>query len=198
MGTWKTGKLRRSGVAALLAAALTVSAAACGGDESAKEKDGSPSASSENQGGEKGGEGEGKTLPDTSKVIATLEGDKGIEMIVHEVKRDGGGFLTVSGQFKNTSSQGYSIPVTWSGPEKAVAATQRSIAAMTLVDSKEKKRYYVLRDTDNRPLTTTSFEPYIKPDASLPFFAQFPAPPSDTTEVSLQFPGFPNAPIEIS
>ncbi|MFP8940401.1 hypothetical protein ACLIYM_03050 [Streptomyces fenghuangensis] len=198
MGTWKTGKLRRSGVAALLAAALAVSAAACGGDEGAKEKDGSPSASSENQGGEKGGEGEGKTLPDTSKVIATLKGDKGIEMIVHEVERDGGGFLTVSGQFKNTSSQGYSIPVTWSGPEKAVAATQRSIAAMTLVDSKEKKRYYVLRDTDNRPLTTTSFEPYIKPDASLPFFAQFPAPPSDTTEVSLQFPGFPNASIEIS
>ncbi|MCG3041525.1 hypothetical protein L7D48_13300 [Streptomyces sp. S1A] len=198
MGTWKTGKLRRSGLAALLAAALTVSAAACGGDESAKEKGGSPSASSENQGGEKGGEGEGKTLPDTSKVIATLKGDEGIEMVLHSVVRDAGGFLTVSGEFKNNGSSRYTTPVQWSGEEQAVARTGRSVAAMTLVDSKEKKRYYVLRDTDNRPLTTSGYQPAIDAGESLPFFAQFPAPPSDTTEVSLQFPGFPNAPIEIS
>lgn len=69
---------------------------------------------------------------------------------------------------------------------------------MTLVDSQAKKRYYVLRDTDNRPLTTTNYDSGIDAGASLPFFAQFPAPAPTTTEVSVQFPGFSSATIEIS
>lgn len=44
------------------------------------------------------------------------------------------------------------------------------------MDSKGKKRYYVLRDTDGRPLTTTNF-PALKAGESLPVFMQFPAPP---------------------
>ncbi len=51
------------------------------------------------------------------------------------------------------------------------------MAGMTLVDSKGKKRYYVLRDTDNRPLTTANYTPGIEASKSLAFFAQFPAPP---------------------
>ncbi|MFJ8649878.1 hypothetical protein ACIRNI_27620 [Streptomyces sp. NPDC093546] len=137
-------------------------------------------------------------MPDTTTVLVTAKGDKGVDMVIHTAKRDSGGFLTVSGEFKNASGNLFSVPPQWNGMEKDVAASGNSLAAMTLVDSKEKKRYYVLRDTDNRPLTTTGYDPAIKAGESLPFFAQFPAPPNTTTSVDLQFVGFPNTPIEIS
>ncbi|MFF9816227.1 hypothetical protein [Streptomyces sp. NPDC014006] len=193
------GQLRRAGAAAVLAAALAVSVTACNSESDAKGPSQTASASSSG-GSDKGGQDAGgKTLPDTSQVIATLKSDEaGIEMVLHSAVRDQGGFLTVNGEIKNTSGKRYTTPIKWSGDEQSVARTGRSFAAMTLVDSKEKKRYYVLRDTENRPLTTTGFQPSIKAGESLPFFAQFPSPSESTTTVDLQFPGFPNAPIEIS
>ncbi len=173
------GKLRRAGAAAVLATALAVSVTACNDDG------GTPppaSAASESPSGDKGqekdaGQDSSKTLPDTSKVVATLKStDPGIEMVVYSVTRDDGGFLTVNGEVKNTSGDRYTIPVQWSGKETEVARTGRSFAAMTLVDAKERKRHYVLRDTDNRPLTTSNFSHAIKPGEGLLFFAQFPAP----------------------
>ncbi|MCN9244457.1 hypothetical protein NGF19_27365 [Streptomyces sp. RY43-2] len=190
------GKLRRAGAAAVLAAALAVSVTACNSDDGSKKP---TNAASEKPAGDNGKSDGGKTLPDTSKAIATLKGSApGIEMVLYSVTRDEGGFVTVSGEFKNTGDKFFTTPVQWSGTESDVKATGASLAGMTLVDSKEKKRYYVLRDTDNRPLTTTKYASSIRAGETLPFFAQFPAPPESTTKVDLQFPGFPNAPIEIS
>ncbi|WP_240799934.1 hypothetical protein [Streptomyces sp. A1277] len=190
-------KVRRAGAVVLLASALLFSVAACGGDDKGPNK--APAASSD------AGKGQGKqtpeddeTLPDRSKTLATLKGDGGVEMVVHSARRDSGGFLTISGEIKNTSGQSFVTPLQWNGQEEAVARAGSSFAGMTLVDSVGKKRYYVLRDTDNRPLTTSNYELTIGAGKSLTFFAQFPSPPSTTTKVDLQFPGFPNATIEIS
>ncbi|MEV5984535.1 hypothetical protein AB0L85_05870 [Streptomyces sp. NPDC052051] len=180
-----------------MAATLAVSVTACSSSDDGGKKP--ANAASEKPAGNNGNSDSGKTVPDTSKVIATLKGsDAGIEMVLYSVTRNEGGFVTVNGEIKNASGKRYTTPLQWSGEEKDVARAGRSLAGMTLVDSKEKKRYYVLRDTDNRPLTTTGFKPSLSADSSLQFFAQFPAPPESTTEVELQFPGFPNAPIEIS
>jgi hypothetical protein len=65
------------------------------------------------------------------------------------------------------------------------------------VDSKGKKRYYVLRDTDGRPLTTTGLTT-IKAGGTVAVFMQFPAPPSTTAEVSFELPTFPVGTIKIS
>jgi len=73
----------------------------------------------------------------------------------------------------------------------------QSFGGATLVDPKGKKRYYVLRDTDGRPLTTTGVQS-VKPGETIPVFMQFPAPPSNTSEVSFQLPTFPTATISIS
>ncbi|MFH8755589.1 hypothetical protein [Streptomyces atroolivaceus] len=187
---------RRAGAAALLAATLTFSVAACGGEDGGKDK--GPAASSGNAKDQEDKSSGGPTLPDRSKTLATLKNDAGIEMIVHEAKRDSGGFLTISGDFKNPGSEGFTTPVEWSGQEEAVKGAGPSLAGMTLVDSAGKKRYYVLRDTDNRALTTSNYTSSIEGGKSLNFFAQFPAPPNTTSKVDLQFPGFPNATIEIS
>lgn len=189
-------KVRRAGAVALLASSLLFSMTACGGDDKGADK--APAASSD------AGKGQGKqtagdeSLPDRSNTLATLKNDEGVEMVVYSAKRDTGGFLTVSGEFKNSGGESFVTPVQWSGQEEAVADAGPSLAAMTLVDSVGKKRYYVLRDTDDRPLTTSNYEPSIPPGRSLNFFAQFPSPPSTSTKVDLQFPGFPNATIEIS
>ncbi|MFJ4339262.1 hypothetical protein [Streptomyces sp. NPDC088915] len=190
---------RRAGAAALLAAALTFSLAACGDEDGKGQGQGNTSSSAPTPGKEEPTKSDdGKTYPDTSTVLATFKGEKGLEMVVHEAKRDSGGFLTVTGEFKNTGGDGYTTPVQWNGLEQDVALTGSSLAAMTLTDSKDKKRYYVLRDTDNRPLTTTKYTSLIKAGETLPFFAQFPSPPNTTTEVGLTFPGFTTGTIEIS
>ena len=189
---------RRAGAAALLAAALAFSLTACGGDDgTGKENTGSSSSSGTGKDQPSKG-GDGKTYPDTGKAIATFKGEKSLEMVIHEAKRDSGGFLTVTGTMKNTGSEDFSTPIQWNGQEQDVAMTGSSFAAMTLTDSKEKKRYYVLRDTDNRPLTTTKYTSPIKAGGTLSFFAQFPAPPTSTTEVGVTFPGFTTGTIEIS
>ncbi|WP_330240484.1 hypothetical protein [Streptomyces sp. NBC_00525] len=189
--------VRRTGVAALLAATLAVSVAACGGDEGGTQEKG-PSSSAASPGADKAKNGSGGATSETETVLATVKGDAGVEMVINSATRDSGGFLTLNGQIKNTGSEAYTTPVQWSGTEEAVAATDRSFAGMTLVDSKAKKRYYVLRDTDNRPLTTSGFDPSISGGSALTFFAQFPAPEASTHELGVQFPGFPNATIEIS
>lgn len=187
--------MRRAGAAAALAVTLTVSLVACGGGEEPKSN--KPAASAPGGAGEedKNSAAPGHT---PAEPIAMVKGDKGLEMSVFSARRDEGGFLTVEGQFKNTGGEGFTVPVSWNGLEESVASTGNSLAAMTLVDSKSKKRYYVLRDTDNRPLTTYAYSSFIKPGETLTFFAQFPAPPVTTNSVALQFPGFPSASIELS
>ncbi|NEC67639.1 hypothetical protein G3I41_23825 [Streptomyces sp. SID9727] len=176
---------------------MAFSAAACGGDADGSGQDKGASAET-SQGSGKAKSKSAEATPETDTVLATVKGDSGVEMVITSAMRDSGGFLTVNGQFKNTGSGAYTTPIQWSGRETAVAANGRSLAAMMLVDAQAKKRYYVLRDTDNRPLTTSGYEPSIEAGATLTFFAQFPAPEASTHEVGIQFPGFPNATIEIS
>ncbi len=59
------------------------------------------------------------------------------------------------------------------------------------------KRYYVLRDTDGRPLTTTGLST-LRAGESVHVFMQFPAPPASTTTVGFQLPLFDTANIKVS
>jgi hypothetical protein len=112
-------------------------------------------------------------------------------------QRDSGGFVTVSGDLKNDGSKTVNVPAQLSGNETEIIRNGSSLGGATLVDSKGKKRYYVLRDTEGRPLTTSNL-PALKAGESLPVFMQFPAPPANATEVTFQLPMFSAASIEIS
>ncbi|MET4927670.1 hypothetical protein P3L51_35835 [Streptomyces sp. PSRA5] len=187
-------KARRAAGCALAAAALTVSLTACGsGDDGAKDDGASSSAPS----GDKPKDDGGNTVPDTSQTLATINGSNGFQVVIHTAARDDGGFLTVSGTIKNTNSGDTQVPLQWNGQENQVKRTGRSLAGITLIDKGEKKRYYVLRDTDGFPLTTTGLA-RMDSNATENFFAQFPAPPDGTSEVDIQVPLMPNATIEIS
>lgn len=118
-------------------------------------------------------------------------------MTINSAKRDAGGFLTVSGQIKNTSKQPFVKTGAWRGTEKALSGSGESMGGATLVDKAGKKRYYVLRDTDGRCLCTSGVAS-IEADQTITFFAQFPAPPANASEVDFNLPTFATATVKLS
>lgn len=187
-----TTKARRGLVAVPVAIGLVFGVAGCGGGGGDDDKpDESVSAS-------RSSESKPDAQEDSSeKPLAELKGPSGLMLKVTAAQRDSGGFVTVSGDLKNDGSKTVTVPAQLSGNETEIIRNGRSLGGATLVDSKGKKRYYVLRDTDGRPLTTTNFSA-VKAGEVLPVFMQFPAPPASTTELTLQLPMFSTAVIEIS
>ncbi|WP_406334631.1 hypothetical protein OG814_14810 [Streptomyces zaomyceticus] len=184
----------RKGLTSLAVASLALLAVGCGAEE--KPKADKPTATTPApQKTQAGQESQGAEEPE--EVVAVAKGQKGLELAINSVERDAGGFLTIKGQLKNTSSTGTIISSRLSGDETEVVKHGNSLGGATLVDSVGKKRYYVLRDTDGRPLTTSGLS-NLGADRSIPVFLQFPAPPASTTDVSFQLPTFEPATLKLS
>ncbi|MFF5535845.1 hypothetical protein ACFY71_25745 [Streptomyces cinerochromogenes] len=187
-----TAKARRGMIACALAAGIAVSVAGCGGGgDDAKKPETSASASRSS--GSHASPQEGQS----GDPLAELKGPGGLLLQVTSAKRDSGGFVTVNGSLKNEGGSTAVIPSNLSGNETEIIKNGSSLGGATLIDPKGKKRYYVLRDTDGRPLTTTGL-PALKSGEALPVFMQFPSPPTATSQVEFQLPGFPTATIQIS
>lgn len=187
-----TAKAHRGMVALTVAAGLALGVAGCGssgGDADRKPKTSAPAGTN---GGSDPVPQEGQT-----DVLAELKGSDGLLLQITSAQRDAGGFITVNGSMKNDGDKTVTVPAVLRGDETEIVRHGRSLGGATLVDPKEKKRYYVLRDTDGRPLTTTDLTS-IKSGESVPVFMQFPAPPTSTTEVTFQLPSFAAATIQIS
>ncbi|MFJ8536495.1 hypothetical protein [Streptomyces sp. NPDC093591] len=186
-----TAKAHRGMVALTVAAGLALGVAGCGsGGDGGKKPKTSASASKDDGSNPSAQEG-------TDDLLAELKGEDGLILRITSAQRDSGGFVTVSGELKNDSDDAARVSARTSGDETEIIRHGTSFGGATLVDSASKKRYYVLRDTDGRPLTTTGM-PRIKAGASIPVFMQFPSPPTSTTEVSFQLPTFASASIQIS
>ncbi|WP_030765029.1 MULTISPECIES: hypothetical protein [unclassified Streptomyces] len=178
------------GMVAVLALALT----GCGGEGKSDKPAASTSAKPQG-GGETSTSGATKTADAPPQVLATVNGEAGMVLTINKAARDAGGFLTVEGQLKNTSSAAYVNTAPWRGNE--LNSSGVSVAGVTLVDKVGKKRYYVLRDTDGRCLCTTGLN-IIEAGQTMPFFAQFPAPPASTAEVDLSLPTFATTTVKLS
>ena len=188
-----TAKARRGMVALTVAAGLALGVAGCGSGGGGDDKKPDTSASASKGSGSNASAQEGQS----DEPLAELKGPDGLLLQITSVKRDSGGFVTVNGVLKNDSGKTLTLPAQLSGNETEIIRNGRSLGGATLVDSKGKKRYYVLRDTDGRPLTTTGITS-VKSGETVPVFMQFPAPPTDTTQVSFQLPMFAPADIAIS
>ncbi|ELS56196.1 putative secreted protein [Streptomyces viridochromogenes Tue57] len=178
-------------VAMTVAAGLALGVAGCGSGGDDGKKPETSSSATENRGSDPSAQ-EG-----TDELLAELKGEDGLILSITSAQRDSGGFVTVSGEIKNDGAEAVRVPIQTRGDETEITRHGESLGGATLVDSSNKKRYYVLRDTDGRPLTTTDM-PRIKPGASIPVFMQFPSPPTDTAEVTFQLPTFASAAITIS
>ncbi|MBG0852813.1 hypothetical protein I2W78_13425 [Streptomyces spinoverrucosus] len=187
-----TTKARRRMVALTVAAALALGVAGCGGGGDDDKKPNASASASKGNGSQPSAQ-EGQS----GEPLAELRGPDSLLLQIASAVRDSGGFITVNGTLKNDGSGTVNVPAQLSGNETEIIRNGRSLGGATLVDSHGKKRYYVLRDTDGRPLTTTNF-PALKSGESIPVFMQFPAPPSSTSEVVFQLPMFAVATITIS
>lgn len=183
---------RRVMTAVAISTGLVLAVAGCGGGDEDKSDKNSRSTAPAEQG--EGKEKESKE-PAEDQVLAEAKGD-GVTLVITEANRDQGGFLTVSGKVTNTSG-GLWTGGQWRGDEKELQKNGGSVAGASLVDGQGKKRYLVLRDTSGRCLCT-KFEGGIDSGQTVDWFAQFPAPPEGTTEVTFQVGAMPPAPIEIS
>ncbi|MCX5392905.1 hypothetical protein [Streptomyces sp. NBC_00094] len=185
----------RRGLASLVVAAMGLLAVGCAAEE--KPKTDKPAATTTVAPQETQGTQEQPAAEEPTETLATLKGQKGLELVINSVERDAGGFITVKGRLRNTSETASIIPAQMSGNETEVVKHGNSLGGAALVDSVGKKRYYVLRDTDGRPLTTSALDS-LGPGKSTAVFMQFPAPPTSTTEVSFQLPTFEPATLKLS
>ncbi|MFE6065069.1 hypothetical protein [Streptomyces sp. NPDC056525] len=185
----------RRGIATLAISSLAVFVAGCGADEKpASDKPTTTKAAPR----QSGATTQGTRAPEEpGQSLAVLKGQEGLELTVTLAERDAGGFLTVKGTLKNTGSDSAVLSGQVRGDETEVMKHGNSLGGATLVDSVAKKRYYVLRDTDGRPLTTTGLS-ILPAGETAAVFLQFPAPPPATTEVSFQLPTFEPATLKLS
>ncbi|MFI0984267.1 hypothetical protein [Streptomyces exfoliatus] len=185
---------RRGAVAVVAVASVALFVAGCGAEE--KPKADKPTVTTAAPSKEEASTGSAP-VEEPLETLAIAKGQKGLELSIHSADRDQGGFLTVKGRLKNTSGSAGIIPAQMSGDETEIVKHGNSLGGATLVDSVAKKRYYVLRDTDGRPLTTSALDS-LGPGKSTAVFMQFPAPPASTTEVSFQLPTFEPATLKLS
>ncbi|MFF3953225.1 hypothetical protein ACFYY1_08455 [Streptomyces sp. NPDC001890] len=202
MSIRRSTRSRRAVAAVSLAAAMALAVVGCGTDDAGDKSNGagsSPSSapsksSDEDKKGPEGTAAEDNVDPNAK--LAEVRGS-GLTLVINQVKRDSGGFVTVQGTIKNVSDRTQNSS-SWAGAESAVVnANANSVAGATLVDKTGKKRYYVLRDTESRCLCTTGIPP-LSAGESTSIFMQFPAPPSTTTEVDFTLPTFATASLKIS
>ncbi|MGW6257309.1 hypothetical protein [Streptomyces sp. NPDC055085] len=189
----RKGRTALSAVAITAGLLLTVAGCGGGGDGDADKGASSPSTPAESS--SDGDKGQTQT-PESDPVLAEVKGENGLTLAVTSAKRDDGGFVTVEGTVTNNTDNTW-IAANWRGDERELSKNGASIAGATLIDQKGKKKYLILRDTSGRCLCT-QFTGGVRQGATAQWFAQFPAPPADTTSVDFQVGSMPPASIEIS
>ncbi|MFF3640003.1 hypothetical protein [Streptomyces sp. NPDC002564] len=195
MNIRRTTTTRRAMTAVAITTGLVLAVAGCGGggDDDKPEKSGSSSSAAE-KGKDDEKPKENESPPEDEALAETKDGDLGVT--ITSARRDGGGFVTVSGTVTNNGSRSW-MGADWASDERELRSNGGSLSGSSLVDTGGKKKYLVLRDTSGRCLCT-KFNGRVKQGETASWFAQFPAPPEGTTKVTFQVGAMPPAPIEIS
>lgn len=194
----RTMKSRRSVTVVAIATGLLLTVAGCGGGDGNKtDNKASSSAPSGTERTASGGDEEtASPAPAAEPALAEVK-NGGITLTITSAVRDQGGFVTVNGTVTNRDGE-FWVAADWRGDERELNKNGSSLAGAALVDSKAKKKYLVLRDTDGRCLCTKFEGGGVDTGQTADWFAQFPAPPEDSTKVNFQVGTMPPASIEIS
>ncbi|MFF2129950.1 hypothetical protein ACFVW1_32135 [Streptomyces olivochromogenes] len=188
-----TMKGRRALAAVAITTGLLLTVSGCGGGDGGDKPSGTSTSQSSKGGGSKP---QASPTPSQETALAEVKGGD-ITLTIASAVRDQGGYVTVSGKVTNGGGQ-FWIASNWRGDERELSGNGASLAGASLIDSKGKKKYLVLRDTQGRCLCTKFDGGGVEAGQSADWFAQFPAPPADTTNVDFQVGSMPPASIQIS
>ncbi|MFF3515940.1 hypothetical protein [Streptomyces sp. NPDC002573] len=190
----RTMKGRRALGAVAVATGLILTVAGCGSGSGGEKPSGTSSSKATAKNG--GSQRHDSSAPAADQVLAQVKGGD-VTLTVTSAVRDQGGFVTVSGTVTNNGGQ-FWIASNWRGDERELSRNGASLAGAALVDSKGRKKYLVLRDTQGRCLCTKFDGGGVAAGKSADWFAQFPAPPEGTETVDFQVGAMPPATLELS
>jgi hypothetical protein len=125
--------------------------------------------------------------PAAGPVLASTEGDKpGIRVEVVELKRTSGDTVNLKFAMINESGEDMGF-----GYEFGEGSTTDigTVAGAHLIDAAGKKKYFVVRDTENACVCSRGLNS-IKPKTRANLFAKFPAPPEDVQKITVVIPHF--------
>ncbi|MFJ3822571.1 hypothetical protein [Streptomyces nodosus] len=191
-----TMKGRRALSAMAITTGLLLTVVGCGGGDDGKSGSEQATSSKPSARGNGATDKAESQPPQSDTVLAEVKGEHGLTLTITSAKRDSGGFVTVEGTVTNGTDDIW-LAETWRGDERELTKNGSSVAGASLIDQKGKKKYLILRDTTGRCLCTKFGSP-VRQGQTTDWFAQFPAPPQDTTTVDFQVGGMPPASIEIS
>lgn len=125
--------------------------------------------------------------PSSGPAIATTERDTpGTRIEVQEVKRTSGDTVTVKFAMINDSDKELSFGYEYVDPDHSIKH-YGGIGGIHLIDAAGKKKYFVVRDTENACLCSRSV-PKISPKSRANLWAKFPAPPADVQKITVVMP----------
>ena len=121
--------------------------------------------------------------------LASADGERpGLRVEVTELKHSSDNMLKLKFTFINDSDQ----PVEMGAP--FLGTTQhgkeyRSVSGVTLFDEAGKKKYFVVRDSEDTPLCSIDISD-VAPHTRTQYWSQFPAPPATVQNISISVPHF--------
>ena len=122
-------------------------------------------------------------------VIATADGEKGGTRVdITELKRSGDNTVTLKFAMVNDSPDRLSFGYDYGDPDHSIKDFS-SIGGVTLVDGANKKKYFVVRDTENSCLCSRDLKD-IPAKSRGNVWAKFPAPPDEVQKISIVIPHF--------
>jgi hypothetical protein len=112
--------------------------------------------------------------------LASTEGEApGITLAVQELKRSSTG-VTLKIMYINRTPK--DVDMVW-------LAGNRDLSAIHLLDMRDKKKYFVVKDSEGHCVCSAGFS--LGPEAQLPLWAKFPPVPEDVQKITVEAPHFP-------
>ncbi len=131
----------------------------------------------------------GGTSAPSVVAIATADGEKaGTRVDITELKRSSDNTLTLKFVMVNDSDNRLGFGYDFGDKENQIKDFA-SIGGVNLVDGAGKKKYFVVRDTENNCVCSRDLKD-MPPHGRTNLWAKFPAPPDDVQKISIVIPHF--------
>lgn len=121
--------------------------------------------------------------------LATSDGERpGTRIEVTELKRTSGGTLSLKFAMVNDSDKSIGFGYDFASPDNHLK-DHSTVGGITLVDPVNKKKYFVVRDSENKCVCSSGVHDLPKASRAN-LWAKFPAPPVNVGKITIVVPHF--------